>query len=117
MWASRSSSDFLLPDAPPTPPVPTAQTYSSGPGTGTITFSAPLDTSITLDPADWFRGLGSFRRPVVTMSYSSATVIAINSMGSNAGIDTPNGWKYVPGSNPIKGANGATVAAFEGFTG
>lgn len=107
----------MLPDTPPTAPVPIAQSYQSGAGTGTITFDQPLDQTVTLDPADWFRGIGSFRRPVTALSYSSATVVAITGMSSNEAVALANGWAYTPGAAPIKGTNGLNVAGFTAFLG
>lgn len=91
-------------------------TYNSGAGTGTVTFDKPLDQTVVLDPADWFRGLGGFRRPVLTMSYASPTVVSIDSMGSNEAVALVNGWAYTPGTAPIKGTNGVEVDAFTGVT-
>lgn len=109
-----SFSDFSLPEQPP---VPISSTYNSGAGTGSITFDQPLDTGVTLDPADFLRGLTGSRRPVSSVAYGSSTVINITGMGSAVFTPLALGWQYTPGSAPLMGANGLAVAGFTGFTG
>lgn len=79
-------------------------------------FSGPLDTSITLDPADWLRGLTGSRRAVTSLAYSGANTVQITGMAGATFTPLTLGWQYTPGSAPIKGANGLTIAGFTGFT-
>lgn len=104
-----------MPDAPPAPPVPLSSTYSALPGGGNVTFSAPLDQSVPLDPEDWAHGNGTASRVGVTVSYSGPATILISALTSNQPPPRPTGWAYTPGANPLRGANGVEVAAFEGF--
>lgn len=101
-----------MPDAPP---VPIAQTYDSGAGTGSVTFDKPLDTGVVLNPGDWKRGTGSGYRPVTALSYASPTQISIDGLDPIVFGGIPAGWKYTKGAAPLVGVNGVEVDSFVGF--
>jgi len=109
----RSSVSFL----PPSPPSPEAATYSPVTGTGSISFDKPLDKSVPLNPSDWLRGTGAGRRSITSLSYGGASSVVFTGMSAATMEALAAGYWYTVGDNPLRGANGQQVAAFEAFTG
>lgn len=104
-----------MPDA--LPPVPVSQTHDGGTNSGTITFSEPLDQSVVLDPADFFRGRLNQTRAAVSVVYDSPTTLAITYAALGTEPIVPNGWGYTGSPGGLVGENGLPVADFDGFTG